>query len=380
MEIGSQGGLHYELRNVRAWAHSLEFLLEVKPSNFDEDKDGDDAEGTCSYAAKIGLAYRSNQHLYAEGQGNREPCVKVEVGELNLGTGKFSGWVIDVEKRACPDAQCIMVGQQDLVAKLFYQKSWPLNIDIATGGLSGNTQPDSLEQFRSPTGKLRYHFDVIDDRLSHSVKEKGSDEPGWFYLANFYVVKCIALYQFVDGSHMPYHKLLCRRLVSEDGEGTVYLREQDSNRTPDLTGAKYLDVEVLINVAKIKTQPEINTIFQAFQSMLGTCMTVDQLGCYMLSYPQPLPMAVITRFGRQPDETFVAGNCAFKHGELMTHEDAGVAIVSNYFSEMTQPLTRQDYPKHCIIPYAYIRYTIGVRIYNEVMPQFFECVISPPPS
>jgi len=355
---------------VRRWPWTLSLLLKVKPLNFDKDCDGDDAHGTVDYAVNINLAYRSKDHKYLPEQTEREQCVKVGIGEINLGTGNFSPWTLRAASTGVKALDCIMVGNGEIVQHLFYQSTWRKVVSVTE---VENSSADALLQLRKPTSRLRYLFEVIDDCLCYQTSKGKDEEPEWTRLANFHVVKYLNLYQFSDGSHMPYHKMLVRQLVNPDGVGTVYVSIDDVLRSPPIDNAKYLDVEVMIDVSTIKTQSDVRALFQSHHSKLDACnINPDQLGTLMVSFESPNPDAVITRFGRQPDGLFVAGNCAFGKGTIMTHEEAKVAIIPKFFEDNKDcPMKRENFMKHYIIPFPHIRFLIGQLIYGYLIPKFF---------
>ena len=362
-----QGGHHYELTNVRSWPWKTLIVVDVKPLDFDKDRDGDPAKGMVDYAIELRLSYRSKDHVYDPGQGEREQCVKLRIGEINCVTGTFTAWTVIEDPKKL---ECIMLGDKNLVNNLFFQSNWK----VPERDEDDPMLDDGLEAFRGPTSRLRYNFEVIDDCLCLQQWSKGKDpEPEWVRVANFYVVRCLNLYQFADGSHMPYHKLLCRRLLDERGEGTVYIGVEDVDRMPNLDGAKYLDVEVLIDVSTLQKQSDVRTLFNEHHVKLDAGnLTTDMLATVMISYEQPHPDAVITRFGRQPRGLFVAGNCAYGNGELLTHEEAKVAIVPSFFDNAIMPMPRSDYPRHMLIPFPHVRYAIGLKAWNDIIPKFFQ--------
>ena len=71
--------------------------------------------------------------------------------------------------------------------------------------------------------------------------------------------------------------------------------------------------------------------------LFTTCLTPEMLKCLLVEHTLPSPTRVIVRFGRQPDGLYVSGNMAFKDGEMMSLEDAGVAIVPKFFEEQILP-------------------------------------------
>ena len=224
-----------------------------------------------------------------------------------------------------------------------------------------------------PRRSLRYEFSVVDDSL-HYYRSKQDGEDSLTQVANFWVVKHLAVFQFTDGSHPPFHKMLCRHLInSGDGEGTFYLSIDDPRRDPEhLQGFKYLDAEIMVECSVIKTQPDVRALFKEHHALLDAHnMSPDMLACYMVSMPYPTPTGVITRFGRQLSGLIVAGNCAYRNGMVHSHEDVRISIVPKYFEKAVMPMPRSDYPKHIIIPFPHVRYMLGMTFWYHLLPKFF---------
>ncbi len=347
--------------------------MNVKPLNFDEDCRGEPAGGTIQYGIEVRLAYRSKDHVYTGGQEVREQCTKISFGEFSVATGNFVAWKVRTATRLEKELKCIMVGDKGISEQLFYQSHWA---DRTANDQADDVVPGTFDEVPSKK-QLRYDFFVIDDchcYLQNGKQKKGDEEePVYIQMANFYIVKYLNVYQFDGGAHSPFHKMLCRKLHDPNGSGTAYLSCEDVIRQPLLVGKKYFDIEVLIDLTAIKATTDVRCLFQSYHSCLDAAqMTVDHLACIMMAYDAPDAQLAITRFGRQGEsEIFVAGNCAFGNGELMTHEEAGVAIVPRFFEEAIMPLPRSEYPRHILIPFPHVRYTIGINAWTHIMPKFF---------
>ena len=357
--------MHYELLNVRKWPFNVVILASLRPENFDKDVDGDDGLGLIDYAAKLTLSRRGKNHLYEEGMKEQEVCVQVAVGEINPGTGEFDAWPVERNGVYEPMQQVMVSANTDM----FHPTRWPKPGETTT--------EDVLEDVERlpPTARLKYTFDVVDDCHAYLWVGKGKDaEPEWVKMANFSFVRYLNVYQFMDGSHIPFYKFLVRCLVDSQGEGTVYVHIDDVKRSPSLDGAKYLDVEIVTTHARVLTQRDVRNLFSEHHSRLDAAhMTPDHMACLMLSMEMPLPDAVISRFGRQSSGMFVAGNIAFQGGRIFSHAEAKVAIMPNYFDEAIMPIPRSDFPRHIIIPFPHVRYTIGLGAWTNLLPRFFRC-------
>ena len=365
----SEGGHHYILKDVRNWPTSVRLVFRATVTDhFDLTSDGEPADGTVMHALQFSKGYRSTANVYTEAQKAREECVTVTVGEINPATGNFTAWE---PKRRGSGTFVVQLGSTTDAHHLFYLKNWTQA--MPTANPNAETFGDSVE----PQSRLRYQFEVFEDRLcekrfTHKNAE-GDAQYEYVALANFYVVSMLATYMFVDGAHMPYHKLLCRHLLSSSpaSDDVTYLAVDYECRTPSTAGCKYLDVEVLVEVSTLRSQADVRALFKKYHVNLDAAnLTSDHLACVMLGLEYPTPTAVIVRFGRQATGLFVAGNCAFHNGTFMTHEEAGVAIVPTYFEENN--ITKKDYPRHIIIDYPHVRYAIGVSMWHKFMPAMFQ--------
>lgn len=108
-------------------------------------------------------------------------------------------------------------------------------------------------------------------------------------LADFYVVAVLSVYNPMGGEDS-YTKILCRQLVDETGHGTVYLASSDPDRNPDLLGAKYFDVEVVLRSNAIQNDTAVAYTFRLASARLNTTMSVGQLSTLVhLILDQPTP-------------------------------------------------------------------------------------------
>ena len=354
----SEGGCHYKVRDMNYVKNHIRFVFTVRPSGFDLDADGDAAEGMIDYALLFSLKQKSTTENNVR---SRPEHVQITSGELNPVTLEFSAWK---NARVTQCVQVIDTPDVPFIRPMFYPAVWP-SVPSPV-----NDHDYNMSYLEQRTARLRYVFETIDYCIAVQQSVRGQ-EPEWIKLANFCVVSMLDTFMFVDGAHMPYHKLLCRHLLDPEGEGTVYLSAEGDIRTPKTEGFRFLDVEVLVDVATLRDQSEVRGVFKKFHVNLDAGnLSADHMACVMISLPLPVPKSVIVRFGRQPDKVFVAGNCAFKDGLFLSHAEAGVAIVPQYFEEFN--LSRKDYPRHIIIQYPHVRYAIGVNIWNKFMPAFFK--------
>ena len=98
-------------------------------------------------------------------------------------------------------------------------------------------------------------------------------------------------------------------------------------------------------------------------------MTPEMLMCWIIEQDQPPITRCIARFGRQKDDTFVSGNMCYKLDVISDHDAAHWEVVDEYFSN--KGLSKSDYPMNIIIPQCHVRYVIGCRFWNYLMPEMF---------
>ena len=365
------GGRHYEVQNTRSWPWSFVLTFRVYHDEFDEDSAGGAAMRTVDHAFQLKLGYRRQEHCYNDQQNPREQVVKLTIGEMPITGGPFCAWEGELLKGE------IAVADQELTQKLFFQKQWMKAMKAEMAGETGAPIMADVEDSPVPDGPvLQFDFEVHDERLCVVRKAKGDadGEPALLQVANFFVVRVLNMFQSTDGAHKPWMKLLCRLMHDPCGSGTVYLSSADQVRAPLLSGFKYLDVEVHVEASRLKSGTEVRSLFMQSHVSLQTCLTLAQFNCYIgLFLEHPEPTACVAYLGRQTDQrTFVAGNCCFRDGQIMTHAEAGYEIIPEFFAEHLTPLTRLDFPQHVLIPYPHVRFSIATRVWNELMPAFFK--------
>ena len=106
-------------------------------------------------------------------------------------------------------------------------------------------------------------------------------------------------------------------------------------------------------------------------SLLALHMTPDHLCSILGQLPRPAPLSVITHFGRQRNGLFAFGNCCSHNGQVLPHEEGGVALCPRFFESSIMPLVRKDYPQLLVIPQLHVRYVCGVNLWQNVMPDVF---------
>ena len=336
----------------------MRLLVHVHKSVWDMDRSGEDALNMVQPAIQLSLAYRSKEHIYSVGMNEREQCVKVVFGEVVPWVGQISPWATQ------------MLSSNALKNALFYYQNWPMSKPVVAHRAVPQVSLTSL----------KYQFEVIDECLcmqQQKKKKDEDDEPVWVRLASFHVVKVLDSYKFFNDASQPtYSKLLVRHELDSDGDGVVYFKCDDIDEKHKCVHkaqhAQYLEMEIMFSLDKINTPTQLAAFFAKQNPCLSLSMNIDQWMCYATSFEVPMPHDVISHFGKQDSGIFVAGNCAFHEGRFMTHKQANVAIIPQYFGNSLMPLHKNEYPRHLIIPFPHVRYIIGSNLFNHIMPRFFE--------
>ena len=379
--------MFFEYKKKYSWSYSLKLLFKIVPDrgsyhglDFDLTVGGAEARGTVDYGLEICQVYRSKEHWYDPNvkYSSKDLCIQFSVGEFSRGTGSFVPWPWPTDgKITCTLSNCDSVRK-----KLFFQDNWPgmkvpaafQSPDPEAARRSDDPMLDTLDTPR--TAPLKYSFVVVDDELHIEARKKKDEEglPSTEKVANFYVSEMLGNYLF-EGSEVettPTRKLVVRHLLDSDGVGTVYLRAEEVDRNPVLSGAKYLDVEIFCDTSYDR-QKEIAAVFKRAHALLVTSMTPDHFSVYMLMFASKKILTAVTRFGMQSCGLYVAGNCAWG-GDLIGFrplDQTRYSVVPKYFEELNIPIPARDFPKHMIIPFPHVRYCLGVRVWLNTMPKFF---------
>ena len=350
------GGRHYEVLNQRSWPWKVKITARVKmdylaPPVYDQDVD---------YAMCVEMAKRGKHHIYYSGGTKDDYCTSLQIGEINESTQNFVPW--DMGNRL----NALMIDDATLLHKTFYQKNahgphWPMSPEVA---------PEVTEP--APIIRQKWNLVAQDGYMGYFNKEKGSDEWEWVAVCSFELVDVLANYQFVeDDCGDPFTKILCRVLVNQ-GDRTCLLKSDDIDRSPNLDGVKWLEVEVLVQIGYIQRHSDLKATFQKYCSLLlVTLMTPDMLACWISENNKMCLERCIVRFGRQLDGTFVSGNIWFNGEMILDHESAHYCVVPAHFKASLLPIPKPEYPRNIIIPQCHVRYVIGMRFWSDLMPRFF---------
>ncbi len=341
----------------------MKLVFKVYIDGWDLSSTGEPGEGMVEHAIEVCLSYRLKDHIYTPDLAGtaREQVIKLSIGELHHNI--FLAWDFTPPVSGGKTLDCILVKDPDLVKKLFYQSHW-------LDAIRFESESDLLDEAEYGGVVLKYDF-TYKDECTFIPTARGKDSVD-IMVANFHIVRICNVYQFADSSVPPYYKIIARHLLSRECEGTFYLAADDENRLPDVSGYKYIDVEVLFQLHTLRIFSDIAALFCKFSPrLLVSSLNIDHLQHILQNLPMPRPETAIMRFGRQPNGYFVGGNVCFKGGELYSHDQAGVAIMPQYFSDQAMSILPRDYPKFVHIPFCQVRYVIAVDFWNTVMPKFF---------
>lgn len=367
----AEGGKHYLIHNQRSWPWKVKIFASIAlGSTFTKDREGEEAgAGEVDYALRVEMGKRGREHMYTpNSMKDTDYCIVLQFGEFNASTNNFVAWPTDSD----PHLKSVMVADQELVHMLFYQINrtgphWPEWVPPA----ESDNEVD-VTDFLTQTSRQRYTLVEMGGQMAYSYTDKGTKQLEYIAVCDFQLLKLDSLYQFVeDDCGEPYAKIVCRATIKDEGS-TVLLRSDDEIRTPDIRIAKFLDVEVLVQLSKLRSNADVKGLFQKFHPRLtATSMTADMLACWIAEQEKPHTTQCIVRFGRQHDDAFVSGNLWFKGDRMLTLEEAKIGIVPAYFKDQLLPVPKSDFPRNIIIPQCHVRYVIGVNFWTNLMPAFF---------
>ena len=375
----SEGGWYAERTGPQGLRFKVKLLYNVTLDGFDKDKDGHVTTGL-SYAMLISYGKRGVDNVYEVGQSPREQCIRLQVGHIDEDSDTFVPWPTNFTATGRLHATTEVVLADKISSKLFDQTKWPVD-EVPDAEMHGVSDDEYALEGNFPTmsggSRPRYTFSTVDDILCVMTVDKHSDskEAEPIRTGNFSIRKLIQQYQFSEDGEPPLLKVLLRYTFPSapfDGR-TVYLSADDHMRAPDLRGARHLDAEMLLQHSRLKTPQDVKDAF----AMLHVCFKPDSLSpemlaCYLNSLDQPPPVNVIVRWGKQPDGWFVMANCAFKGGQITSVEDSGHAVAPSFFNKNPNcPMPTSNFPRLVICPFPHVRYMLGCRMWNKLMPSFF---------
>ena len=414
----TQGGQHYKVANIRGVPSSTSFFYILNSSLCNVDQNGaalgpDNDIPVLGLHLRYGMRTKAHLHYGPKDAGtlgkNRQQdpkqdcqyCCVLQLGELHdrrllpalskprnyhdkqLSLDHFTPWPIVQQNKDSPwtlFSANLVEGKGELVTrpppqlsiaeKLFQTKHWPRPE-------APRADEEAYEGGEQTTKK--YEFKVVDyqmcwehtAKLHHGTANRDADSTALQYtpLCNFEFYKYKAIYQFDDGTS-PIHMLQLRWKNPMCDEGTVYCKGVHDAAPSDLEGVQFVIIDVCFSYDSLNTTSSLITVInKAWPRLNAMNLELPHFYNILNDMEAPDPTTAITHFGKQKSGTYVAGNMCYKNGLLLTHEQAKVAIIHDYFS--SKNLHRTHYPRIRVIPMPHVRYTIWLSLWNAIMPSFF---------
>jgi hypothetical protein len=327
------------------------------------------------------LGNRSKVNVYNAGQSHQEVCIKLSLGHFHPVTTRLVAWKngFTAAGQLTPSKE-MCVHHDGLAAMLFEQSNWaPVQYDHdVSGGFGGDDAPG----IDMGITRGQFTYATADDCLcieKYNAHTKTNDS---VKIANFCIPKILALYGYAEADNAPMIKLLARhrlRPCYPEDDIVCYVRADDIERQPPLTDSTVLEVEVIVHHTLYKQTQEVTAAFGDAHSLLVIENLQPSMLCgLIMSLPMPLPQTVIVRWGLQHSGYFVLHNAAFKNGVVETVEQSGHAIAPSFFNKNPNcPIETPDFPRMIIIPFVHVRYAIGVDMWHNQMPSFFQNNVLP---
>ena len=412
----SDGGAYYEILSDKQLKHNISFLFRIDlggPDVFNQDEDGDGPYGAprvflfcfagtrahdcgrsaCTdpplkYGMQINFGERGRRDLYDARCAAKQHVTRIALGHFCATTGRLMPWRSGFKWNTPEPSRTICIVKHEACDQMFELNKWRLVDEMqsavaADEGGFFDVQP--MQQSVTSRGKWTFVVDK-DDQLCYEVYDgRGSpkeEKKQPIVCGNFCIPEILAIYQFKEAGEAPIMKLLCRRrLLPKGPDGTdvvVRIHAEDDDRAPSLRGATVLEVEAMVYWTLLKNATELKAAFanSSNHAILQTESDFNpaMLSCYLNSIPQPLPSSVIVRWGFQPSSGWwVLHNVAFKDGKMDTVEGSGHGVAPGWFnSNPITPMPTTSFPRIVIIPFAHVRYAIGMQLWCDIMPKFFQ--------
>ena len=413
----TQGGRHYKVVNIRGVPTQTSFFYVLDPSVCNVDKDGaalgpDNDIPVLGVHLRYGMRTRAHLHYGPTDAGSatkqdakqeNQYCAVLQLGELHdrrlgpmltnttryhdkqLNLDCFTPWAIVQGER--PDADTpwtlfsanLVEGRQELSTRgnplsiserLFLTKHWPRPEAPAAD--------EEAYQGGEQTTK-KYTFKVVDyqmcwehmGKLHTGAHGRDADSTALQYtpLCNFEFYNYKAIYQFGDGT-APIHVLQLRWKNPQCDDGSVYCMALNAAAPSDLDGVQFVLVDVNFLFDYLKSMSDLlGVINRAWPRLHAMNLELTHFYNIINDMEAPDPITAITHFGKQKSGVYVAGNICYEKGLLLTHEQAKVAVIHNYFSGKNLHATH--YPRIRVIPMPHVRYKIWTTLWNDIIKPFF---------
>ena len=235
-------------------------------------------------------------------------------------------------------------------------------------------------------GSYRYSFTDIEIEeygfsSAHTAVVIGKKPPTM--VGNFLLYAYPKRFYFSTGSNNTWFVVIMRRQYSVNG-ADIYLAMDDKRSEVVVSDTRYLDVEMSLNWAKLKTNRDLReAVMDIHPAFIVTNLTLDMLSEWMSmeEYKNPPKMVrIIEYFGKQPKEEsgclHVSGNVCWRVDgfyklEFLSHIDADIYIFPKVFTDSQMPVAKVDWPQHILIAQEWVRYAVLCLLWNNHMKSFF---------
>ena len=270
-----------------------------------------------------------------------------------------------------PKGSLVQIGGRSIVDQ-FKGHSWPKPPSaIGFRPVTPMTPVVGEEAEEDHVSREKFTFGNVaneEGQMCFSVRKRVGKELMWESLANFEMLEVTHQYEFADREMgFPSYRVLVR---CEVGDGPVVRITPE--HSPNASHAGVIEAEVLLSPSEMKYAGDLTRLFQKISSHLKPTMTCEHFNCWLKTQPSRPPTRCVTFFGRH-DDTWVFGNCALKHGELMPLEECELSYLPSFFSGMQNilRLAVDDYPKVVIVPQPHVRWTILYQFWLKMIPMRF---------
>lgn len=362
-------GNRYEVLKSQSWPYTFELVAQIDLGLiWTRNKELEETERQISYAFRMTCCGLPSVQAYLELPAKKH-VIKIECGELLQGS--FANWPDQPQGPAHIFVHGI---NGKLVDKLAKAANWNLT-PSGTPSQAGSESWRPQEELPS-TASSKYQMDNIGDELCYYSKVKGS-EGEWKRICSFAITEIVAIYEHLEGPRNPVYRLKVHKILDAGNSDVLHISPEMNYGIDDAQGCGRIEAEVLVSLFELINDKALHKVFADVSSYL-VCeeLTLNMLKAW-LNHLQPWPKItkVVSYFGRQRNSnTFVMGNCAFKDGELFSHDEIGCALLRDTFTTgkmVLQPWPQDQWPRIMLIEQPWIRYTILHKLWTDAMPKQF---------
>jgi hypothetical protein len=340
MYVVNPGGDIFEVLDSKAWAWTFKILLKCTVDNV-------------ACAALISVTRKPKTVLYLTEKDNAR-VMQIEYGRI-------------VGSSFTPQLK-VYVGGGD---NLFNSSKWA-RMRTARAPVDEEEREEEREDEErgEPVLQHKYTFQNVEDRICW-LRPRPKKEGVWEPLANFAIDEVLAIYEFEDRDLIPWMRLKVHAVFG-DGETLCAKPEQPLKIADGFDGLLEAEVVVPYDVE----DKQVSGYFSKVSSYLlcHKTMKAEHLIALFDTMSKPGVTQVVTTFGRQDaSDLFVMGNCCFKRGAILSHEEAGVGLLPHIFNSKDAVLKwpLKTWPKILRVPQAWVRYTFLTDFWRQILPGQF---------